>query len=171
MIKKRKKFEVFSFSYRENPDESIVEKMPDTDECIMQEEPDSEDNNIEISDIKPEIKLVSYSDRYNGENHINKNDNDEQFVETNIKKVKPNQPRFTLNSVETAIDGIKYIPLNVSVYSNIPILESEKEVAREIGRSSLVETQKGNFVTCMVVKTSNAFCIIKKVKGSNKKNS
>ncbi|MDY4413719.1 MAG: DUF927 domain-containing protein [Ruminococcus sp.] len=168
MIKKRKKSEIFSFIYKKNPDESIVEKMPDTDECIMQEEPDSENNDIEISDNKPEIKLVSYNDRYNDENHIKENDNDEQFVEKNIKKVKPNQSRFNLNSVETAIDGVEYIPLNVSVYSNIPILESEKEVAREIGRPSLVKTERGNLVPCTVVKTSNAFCIVQKVKDSNK---
>ncbi|MGN1036670.1 MAG: hypothetical protein ACI4PX_02760, partial [Ruminococcus sp.] len=168
MIKKGKKSEIFSFSYKKNPDESIVEKMPDTDECIMQEEPDSENNDIEISDNKPEIKLVSYNDRYNDENHIKENDNDEQFVEKNIKKVKPNQSRFNLNSVETAIDGVEYIPLNVSVYSNIPILDSEKEVAREIGRPSLVKIEKGNLVPCTVVKTSNAFCIVQKVKDSNK---
>lgn len=172
MIKKLRKIKpnpteskTVSFDYGEIQNDSVIEETADVVEGEVQEGTDFKDDNFESTDTKPAIKLVSYND---GHSPDNTDDDEEQFVETETEQSEPENQSFSLETLETSIDGIKYIPLNVSVYSDVDISDREMKIAKTIGKPSLVKTLRGTLVPCTVVKTSNSFCILKKTENSYK---
>lgn len=94
---------------------------------------------------------------------------DEEYIEPCKIKAVCSDSELNLPDIDDAErsdDGVTIMPCKIGVYGNIMVNKAEAFWAKDAGRPSLVRTVNG-VAHCIVVKTENAFGVIKKGKSED----